>query len=76
MEEYAEYRASVFDREQGCYEQLFVTQHTPLLAKNRAIERAVEFNRYWNRNFDTQKVLVEKRTVRITREKWRKCNEN
>ena len=76
MEEHIEYGAFVYDKEQGKYEKLFSTSASALLARNRAVEKVYELNRFMNRNFDASKVVVKKRSVYVIREEWSECNEN
>lgn len=76
MKEYIEYGAFVYDKAHGKYEKLFSTSASALLAKNRAVEKAYELNRFMDRNFDATNVIVRKRTVHVIIGEWSECNEN
>ncbi len=70
MEQYTQYAGFVKNKNTGEYEKLFTTEISPILAKNRAIERAKERAEYTDVTYDTADVVVKKRPVTVTYGNW------
>lgn len=64
-----EYGGFVFNDNTDEYELLFVTQFSELLAKNRALEKAIELNRM-GENYNEEDYFVKFRYVEVLTGEW------
>lgn len=71
--ELKEFGGFVKNMKSGSYELLFHTTISPLLAKNRAIEKARRLSEIYDtegRAYDTNNVIVKERSIHLTYGEW------
>ena len=60
----------------GEYQQMFITQiGSPMLCRNRAVEKAKGYNDYIGEEFDLNDVIVKRRIVEVINYPWEEVEE-
>ena len=74
-ENYIEYGGFVKDLDTKEYVLLFCTTSSELLCIGRAKENAENYNRYYDKNYDTNDIVVRKRKCILEKADWEEINE-
>ena len=64
----------VKNKKTGEYDQLFLTEISELLAKNRTIEHAKEYNEYIEDEYDIADVIIKQRVITLSYGDWEEIN--